>query len=401
MTTDIKLRRRASSAATRHARGQSKQIVKPKSVHTSDEFLQSFLSPGFDPAAFLNAKLPPLAPKSASASSSSVPAGAVPLADLAQQSNALLSQLNAQTTRLSSTLTQLTDDILRSGSRLAYEVELLRGEALSLNEALHETLQEDIKKFVPDGINGQEEEEDLKKATTGEDEEEEQGKDGEEEQTEHGTKAEGADAKLPVPTAGDAGGAANEPSYIQQLRTLTLVRSRIETVVKTFGDAMDFGFPPSELSVSSSFLSVSAPEPGSDQQSSEDKGQQVLKKLRDEIAALLRPSKESGADPVAGIEKAANRIEQLKELTNVWKGTSEEKGRNRFIESLAKMVEDRHRELMREMEQQQQRSSSPTKKSTADGTRRTGSPAIEEGRPTPPPGGFGLISQLQKLRSGL
>lgn len=392
MTSDTKLRRRASSAATRsgHARGQARQAIKPKSIHTSDEFIQDFLAPSFDPAAFLNAKLPPLAPKSGGGVSSQT--GAVPLADVSQRSNALLSQLNAQTTRLSTTLTQLTDDILRSGSRLAYEVELLRGETLSLNETLHETLQDDIKQFLPEGINDKEDEDDKKAPV-------EEGDERKDTDEENGTETDKTnDAE--VPKSGETNGASNEPPYVQQLRTLTLVRSRIETVVKTFGDAMDFGFPPSELSVSSSFLSVSAPEPGSDQQSSEDKGQEVLKKLRDEINGMLRPPKDSGVDPVAGIERAANRIEELKELTKVWKGTSEEKGRNRFIESLAKMVEDRHKELMREMDQQQ-RAASPSKRATA-GVGRTGSPAIgDEAKPTPPPGGFGLISQLNKLRSGL
>ncbi|KAF1729888.1 hypothetical protein CRV24_010431 [Beauveria bassiana] len=400
MTSDPNLlRRRANSAATRngHARGASKQMIKPKSIHTSDEFVRDFLGPSFDPATFLNAKLPPLAPRSSGAAAT--PAGAVPLADLSQQANALLSQLSAQTTRLSSTLTQLTDDILRSGSRLAYQVELLRGETLSLNETLHETLQEDIAKFLPEGIHGKQDEK-GNESVGGEDGQDEERKD----------KANEADAyaQLPISTATGAIGASNEPTCVQQLRTLTLVRSRLEDVIKIFGDAMDFGFPPSEVSVSSSFLSVSAPEPGSDQQSSEAKGQQNLKDLRDEISSLLRPDREGGAvDPVAGIERAANRIEELKTLNAVWRGTAEEKGRSRFIESLAKMVEDRHRELMRELEQQQQqqqqqRGASPAKK-TGDGmVRGTGSPALgDETRPAQPPGGFGLMSQLQKLRNGL
>ncbi|OAA52715.1 hypothetical protein BBO_00556 [Beauveria brongniartii RCEF 3172] len=395
MTSDPNLlRRRANSAATRngHARGASKLMVKPKSIHTSDEFLQDFLGPSFDPAAFLNAKLPPLAPRSSSGAAA-MPAGAVPLADLTQQANALLSQLSAQTTRLSSTLTQLTDDILRSGSRLAYQVELLRGETLSLNETLHETLQEDIAKFLPEGIRGKQDEK-GNESVAGENGQDEERKD-------KANEAAGAYAQLPISTATGATGASNEPTCVQQLRTLTLVRSRLEDVVKIFGDAMDFGFPPSEVSVSSSFLSVSAPEPGSDQQSSEAKGQQNLKKLRDEISSLLRPDRDGGADPIAGIERAANRIEELKTLNAVWRGTAEEKGRSRFIESLAKMVEDRHKELMREMEQQQ-RGASLAKK-TGDGmVRRTGSPALgDETRPAQPPGGFGLISQLQKLRSGL
>jgi uncharacterized phage infection (PIP) family protein YhgE len=358
-------RRRASSAATRSGstQFQSKHTAKPKSVHTSDEFLHDFLNPSFDPVKYLNANLPPLAPKSGFSQQS----GAVPLADLSKETNGLLSQLNAQTTRLSTTLTQLTDDILRSGSRLAYEVELLRGETLSLSEALNETLLEDIKTFVPGGLD----------ATAGEKRRPST--------TENDSGAtQPSETNVPVPGGDKA--INSEPLYIQQLRTLTLVRSRIETVVKTFGDAMDFPFPPSELSVGSSFLSVSAPEPGSDQQSSEEKGQQTLKKLREDIAEMLRRRD----DPVAGIEQAANRIENLKELTKIWKGTSEEKGRNKFIESLAKMVEDRHRELVKEREA-----------GKPDGSRRTETTAASEEAKPPPPGGFGLISQLQKLRSGL
>lgn len=362
-------RRRAGSAVTRSGsvHSHSKSTIKPKSAHTSDEFLQDFLSPSFDAVKYLNAKLPPLAPKSGS----SHPPGAVPLADLSKETNTLLSQLNGQTTKLSTTLTQLTDDILRSGSRLAYEVELLRGETLSLSETLHEKLQEDVKVFVPDG---------LEDAAAAADDAAPRRPSATEDAAE---TANAAQSSLPVPV--DKNSESTDPVYVQQLRTLTLVRSRIETVVKTFGDAMDFPFPPSELSVSSSFLSVSAPEPGSEQQSSEDKGQETLKRLREEIATMLRCKD----DPVAGIEQAANRIEELKELTKVWKGTAEEKGRNKFIEGLAKMVEDRHRELVKERDA-----------GRADAGRKGEIQASSE-EARPPPGGFGLISQLQKLRSGL
>ncbi|KAF4987957.1 hypothetical protein FDECE_15240, partial [Fusarium decemcellulare] len=198
--------------------------------------------------------------------------------------------------------------------------------------------------------------------------------------------------------AGSTGtGAANvdDPEFIKQLQTLTLVRSRLDSVIKTFGDAMEFVFPPSEVSVSSGFLSVSAPEPGSAQQSSEEKGQEVLKKTRNEISDLLNKSE----DPVQGIEKAAQKIEHLKELTLVWKDTAEEKGRNKFIESLAKMVEDRHRDLMKEMEQAAKKEGKvETTRSRKGSVTRDAAVVVED---TKSPGGFGLISQLQKLRSGL
>lgn len=173
-----------------------------------------------------------------------------------------------------------------------------------------------------------------------------------------------------------------DPPYIVQLRTLTLVRTRLDEVIKTFGDAMEWTFPPSEVSVSSSFLSVSAPEPGSEQHSTEEKGQQVSNKLRQEIADLL-----IGEDPIEAIEAAAKRVEELKQLAVVWKGTAEDRARTKFVESLAKLVEDRHRELLREAEK--------------DGLKQVGTlheekePAVEESKTS---SGYGFMSHLQKLR---
>ncbi|WYZ36592.1 hypothetical protein EsH8_II_000098 [Colletotrichum jinshuiense] len=367
-------RRQSSSTASSknlpiQTRQQPKPTIQPKSSHVADDFLQDFLDPSFDPAAFLNASLPPL--QHSSNHSSRNGGQAVPLADLSNEAQALLSQLNIHTTRLSGTLTQLTDDILRSGSRLAYEVELLRGETLSLAETMNETLQEDIKKFVPGGL-GESAKEPAPKGT-----------DGEERRASVGT------AKAEEDTSGN-GETTTDPAYINQLRTLTVVRSRLDSVIKTFGDAMEFVFPPSELSVSSSFLSVSAPDPGAEQHSTEEKGQQVLQKLRDEVSHLLTKSE----DPVKGIEKAAQRIEELKELNQVWKGTAEEKGRTKFIESLAKMVEDRHRDLMREVDQASRREGS-------EGRARKGSVHADAAENKTYLGGYGLMSQLQKLRSGL
>ncbi|KAK2780349.1 C4-dicarboxylate transporter/malic acid transporter [Colletotrichum kahawae] len=376
------LRRRQSSnaASTKnipiHTRQQSKSTIEPKSSHVADDFLQDFLDPTFDPAAYLNASLPPLQPSSHHASRNG--GQTVPLADLSNEAQTLLSQLNVHTTRLSGTLTQLTDDILRSGSRLAYEVELLRGETLSLAETMNDTLQDDIKKFVPGGLS--EATKDAPSKTT----------DAEERRASVGMpKTEEATAAT-VSTEDE--GAVEEPPYIKQLRILTVVRSRLDSVIKTFGDAMDFVFPPSELSVSSSFLSVSAPEPGSNQHSTEDKGQQVLQELRDEISQLLHKSE----DPVQGIEKAAQRIEELKDLNQVWKGTAEEKGRTKFIETLAKMVEDRHRDLMKEVDQ-----ASRNQGNGNEGRARKGSVHADPAETKTYLGGYGLMSQLQKLRSGL
>ncbi|RDL41265.1 Uncharacterized protein BP5553_01244 [Venustampulla echinocandica] len=368
-------RRRQSNAATKSTSTQPMKssptlIFEPKSTHVADPALQPFLNPAFDAAEYLNMALPSLQPQTTNATNSQSAAakGSVPLAELSTQTQALLSQLSAHTTRLTSTLTQLTDEILRSGSRLAYEVEVLRGDTHNLSEALTESLQEDVASFVPGGLDAAQE---RKQSTLGEGNE----------QT--GPSSRGVSAKLPI---AEADKAIVDPPYITKLRTLTLVRSRLDTVIKTFGDAMAWTFPPSEVSVSSSFLSVSAPEPGSAMHSTEEKGHQVSKKLRDEIADLL-----IGGDPVDGIEAAAKRVEELKELAIVWKGTAEERARVKFVESLAKLVEDRHKELLRDSEQASRLNQKVEKLSQEAKAGGNTEDAKSQG-------GYGFLSHLQKLR---
>ncbi|KAI1196858.1 hypothetical protein F5X97DRAFT_304134 [Nemania serpens] len=375
----------SSRALPLHARQKSRAYPESRSAHVSDPFLQRFLSPTFSPAEYLNATLPSLETSNKN-NNNNDSSSSVSLADLSAQAQAQLSQLNAHTTRLTTTLTQLADDILRSGSRLAYEVELLRGETLSLSEALTDVLHDDVALFVPDGL--QEQVAETKGSGTN--------------NTSQSRRASTA-ATLPQPppppppaTTTPLDAAATTPAdpvFITQLQTLTLVRSRLDAVVKTFGDAMEFVFPPSEVSVSSSFLSVSAPEPGSAERSTEEKGQKVLREFREEIAGLLV----SGPDPVAGIERAARRVEELKDLAVVWNGTAEEKGRTKFIDGLAKTVEDRHRDLLREVEQASRHDGD-----SSSGHRRSANGSLDaaagESRGL---SGYGIMSQLQRLRTGL
>lgn len=380
-----------------HARqkSQSTSIIQPKSSHVEDSFLQAFLDPSFDPATYLNATLPPLQ----SGNHAAPGPEAVPLSELSTQTQTLTTQLDAHTTRLSETLTQLTDDILRSGSRLTYQVELLRGETLSFAETLHEKLQSDIQKFLPDGLPTTADGNPAGASGT------KDGNEPEQEATLAAVSTAAAEALGP--------GLANEPQCVKQLRMLSLVRDRLDSVIHTFGEAMEFVFPPSELSAASKFLSVSAPEPGSgsfgpvggaEQHTTEEKGQQVLKQLREEITQLLRNGKgEDGSDDhIAGIEKAAERVEALKTLATVWKGTAEEKGRAKFIESLAKMVEDRHRELLKQAEAATRDGNGVATESA--GRSRKASVKQEATKAEEEKSyltGYGLMSQLQKLRSGL
>jgi len=318
-----------------------------RSSHVADPALAPFLESKFDPAEYLNATLPALSLSSASARPLKS-ANAVPIADLSSQTQDLLSQLNAHTTRLSAILTQLTDDILRSGARLAYEVEVLRGETISLTETLTTDLKDDVDKFLPGGI---------KLPTEQKDEE---------------TKSPAPSPSHPPPDS--------TPEYISDLRTLTTVRTRLETVIKVFGEAMHWTLSPSEISLTSSLISVSAPEPGSDHASQEQKGKEFAAALRSEIADLIT------GDPEGGREKAEVRIQALRDLAMVWKGTAEEKARGKFVEGLVRVAEEK----MREIEKERERSKRPGRSGSV---KTAQAPAVPQQR-----SGGGFLENLQRIR---
>lgn len=287
----------------------ARAVSKSPNPQTS-ETCPNFADPNFDPADFLNDSLSPLTVSSTQPNASRAP-GAVPLTELSGQVQSLLSQISAQNVRLSSTLSQLADEILRSGGRLAYEVEVLRGETIGLSETLTEVLRDDITKFVPDVP---------------------------------ANEAAGRTAETEKETAEDTAPldkVTTDPEYIANLRTLNKVRSRLEDVVQTFGEAMEWPLPPSEISFSSSFISVSGPDVSADGHSREEKGQEIMNKLRNEVSELL--DSEGGGH--AGLDAASRRVEEMWALVTVWKGSAEEKARNRFVDSLAKMVDERRRAL--------------------------------------------------------
>lgn len=315
--------------------------IAPTTHSQLEPSLRHFTEPSFDPVEFLNDSLPPLTLSASQPHASRAP-GSVSLAELSSRSQSFLSQLGTQNVRLSSVLTQLTEEILRSGGRLAYEVEVLRGEAVSLADALAENLHEDINKFAPGRQNTDALDDECEEAER--------------------------IAKLP-----------GEPEFITQLRILGQVRTRLEEVIQTFGDAMEWPLPPSELSITSSFISVSAPDIGIENHSLEERGQEIAKKLRTEITELLDSN--GGGD--AGLAAATKRLDTLRLLASVWKGTAEEKARTRFIDSLARIIEDRRKAL----ESQRDRA---TKKG------RSSLDQIAEERDNGP--GGGLFRNLQRIR---
>ncbi|KAJ5105990.1 hypothetical protein NUU61_003337 [Penicillium alfredii] len=354
------------------------RAVKPPLSTPRPETTRNFADPDFDPADFLNESLSPLTVAASQPNASRAP-GSVPLTELSAQVQSLLSTISAQNVRLSTTLSQLTDEILRSGGRLAYEVEVLRGETIGLSETLTDVLREDIAKFVPEPSaapvavsTGRETEQthDLKDTATSIPIEE--GED-----TDTDTEVEENPEKQEVKkTEQKENAVAPDPEYITNLRTLNQVRSRLEDVVQTFGTAMEWPLPPSEVSFSSSFISVSGPDRDTTGHNHEEKGQEIMKKLRTEVSELL----ESEGGGWAGLEAASGRVETLRILSTVWKGSAEEKARGRFVDSLAKMLDDRRRTL----------------EQTAD-PQRGPRPRSEQRRDSDS-GGGGLFRNLQRLR---
>lgn len=88
--------------------------------------------------------------------------------------------------------------------------------------------------------------------------------------------------------------------------------------------------PPSLLtSATSSLISVSAPTINPDLESN---GQAALARLKQEVLEML----ERGDMAVA---KA--RVQELRDVCEIWKGTSEEKARGKWVDGLEAVVEER------------------------------------------------------------
>jgi len=257
----------------------------------------------FDPVDFLNDTLPGLSLSSQTQNSKATRSAQIQTT--ATESLALLSSLNTINVRASSELTTLTDEIIRSGNRLAYEVEVLRGDVNGFHELLTDSLKDDIQQFVKtEAVAG---------PSTVDD-------------------AEARQIATSTPT--------NEPEFMTQLRLLGKVKTRLESVITVFGEAMKWPMPPSEVS-GASLISVSAPELGIQSTEEDDKAQDVLRQLRAEIMDSM--GQESAG--YRGLEAAASKVEEYQRLAMLWKGTGEEKARLKFVDSLIKLVEDRRRVL--------------------------------------------------------
>ncbi|EFQ98294.1 hypothetical protein MGYG_01327 [Nannizzia gypsea CBS 118893] len=341
--------------------GPQSEGARKNSSSPAEPLLPQFSDPSFDPVDFLNDTLPPLN------TSQSRSAGGSSIADVSARTQSLLSQITAQNARLSNTLNQLTDEIIRSSGRLAYEVEVLRGETIGLSDTLTDTLQDDIRSLLPQGLP------EPTSAAVQEDV--------------HPTNEKGGDKDPCAKTHSEV--TQEDPEYISRLRTLMQVRTRLEEVIQVFGDAMEWPLPPSEVSITSSFISVSAPEAGPESRSLEEKGREVAKKFRSQVTGLL----DSNGGGEAGLEAAARRVEELRLLAGVWKGTVEEKPRLKFVDSLAKIVEDRRKVLESQAREREEKDNRK-----AVGTASKGRTSELPSREKPESTGSGLMRNLQRLR---
>ena len=315
---------------------------------TLDETLAPLSQVHFDPVDYLNGALPNLSLSTQGQSSKATRSAQMQTASSEVQT--LLSKLNTHNIRCSSELTSLTDEILRSGNRLAYEVEILRGDINNFYDLLTDTLKDDIRHFVQDEVTRSDPE---------------------------------ADPESVAATQGTT--KQSDPVFITQLRMLGQVKSRLEAVVAIFGEAMKWSVPPSDLHVASSLISVSAPELGVQNTEEDEKARESARAIRSEIQDLL----DSDGGGITGLEAATRRVEQYKDLATIWKGTVEERARLRFVESLVRQLDDRKRLLESKGLSQRTRTGS---------AQRSSSP---QGRPVRVDGGGGLFKNLARLKDDL
>lgn len=179
-----------------------------------------------------------------------------------------------------------------------------------------------------------------------------------------------------------------EPAALPRLRTLHTVRAQLQSVIQTFNIALAFPMPPSMLiTTASSIVSITPPDADPD---AERKGQVALAKLKGEVVDLLRAGDTGGA---------RRRVEELRGVCSVWKGTGEERARGRWVEGLEGLVEGKEGEEEEERERERRERKGGRKQgmkgeeSVAGGGRQT--PVNEKGGKEAGTGGGGFLRRLR------
>lgn len=269
--------------------------IPSQSSLTSDPLLSAFLSPDFSPSDYLNRNLPQLSVNGSASLglfSQNKDEGPLPLANVHSKANSLLSTLDANLNRSQTTLTTLTDDILRATPRLGYEVEVLRSDVISLAENL--TSPTTLATIV--GLTHEDQH------TNGGDQE-------------NGSSIEGS--------------SKGKPDVLKKLETLVKVRGHLEEVIKIFGEAMDWtlstpnststtlGDPSSNSSTLQPFQPVV--------RSTTPNSMSGSAKIEQDVSYLITNNE---------LDKATAKVEELVKLCAVWKDTAEYTTRMQFLEGL-------------------------------------------------------------------
>ncbi|KAF8421453.1 hypothetical protein EV426DRAFT_609296 [Tirmania nivea] len=293
----------------------------------ADPILIPFLAPSFSVVNYVNSTLPPLLPPSTTLPTQpkhdtkaqlqqqlSQPShlnsnhNALPLSQIHPKITALLSTLDIQTHRLITHLQNLTDEILRVAPRLTYEVEVLRGGVVGLGEDL-EKVGCKVAKFSP------------------------------------------LAPKESSDSTSDGGDGLNntKPEALRRLETLSTIRARLEEVIAIFGEAMNWPLPVptsesithntnSNLGVNSpSYYNLSpvpSPPPFIKEMNKTNNAAKASTKTINptaEISYLLAANL---------VPQARSRIEELRLLAGVFKGTIEEDTRLELVEELDRRVRE-------------------------------------------------------------
>jgi len=353
----------------------------------ADPILAPFLAPSFSVVNYVNSTLPPLLPPSTALptqpkhdtktqlqqqlshiSSNPTP---LPLSQIHPKTTALLSALDIQTHRLITHLQYLTEEILRVAPRLSYEVEILRGGVVGLGEDL-ERMGSKVARFNP--------------------------------------------------LAPGEGGLNNtKPEVLKRLETLSTIRARLEEVIAIFGEAMNWSLPVavSEDVTQNTNSNLGANSPSYYNLSPAPSPPPFIKEMNETSNAakaaikMVNPTAEISYLLAANlVPQARSRIEELRLLAGVFKGTVEGDTRLELVEELARRVEKlcdgrdkgfsvkEERMAMAQRVRKEEASRGETGGDTMGGRMdsKEESNTVASGFGVGREGYYGLINQLQRMR---
>lgn len=316
----------------------------------SDPLLEPFLQSSFDPVQYLDSVLPIISGTSPIQSSNAPNSNYSTLPDASARAQTLLSQLSAQSARLSSLLTSETDELLRHGPRLAFEVDSFADEVAKLSAIFlspksqsrtDPSLLDCVTAFdVLDQLSVKQPHSKSTPVSDGND-------------SRNGSQAQKLLQDKPQSGSGPAG--ESQLDYLTTLKSLSLARSRLDGVVRLFGEATRWPAPSYNYSKRMGVTIDPFATGGFDDDEEVSSSDPFIHALRIEIALcspdLVSVASRTAAQGTAEFAAAQERLTALKVLARLWSGTIEEKIRNKVVDDLSRLAFDdsrrREREILR------------------------------------------------------